>query len=260
MNMKVTTERFLREAKLIHGDRYDYPKDLDVVQIETSLSITCKKHNITFTSSFRRHITAKQGCAECGKDVGRLRSASRKGTKEQFVARARIVHGDTYDYSQVVYNDCKTKVAIACPKHGTFDQTPNMHLSNRQGCPECYADRRHILAGGYKRLLAMKHDANMGILYVLRFFCDDESFLKIGITSRNVIARWGKTKHMGYQLEVLYENSMPICSAYNIEQYCISQLSEESVYQKDRLRNGNTECFIDTPELVEKLLALIKEQ
>lgn len=50
--------------------------------------------------------------------------------KEEFVKKARNVHGDKYDYSKVVYVNAKTNVKIICPIHGEFLQTPDKHLHN----------------------------------------------------------------------------------------------------------------------------------
>ena len=60
----------------------------------------------------------------------------RKLTKEEFVLKARKIHGFKYNYSKVEYIDTKTKVCIVCPEHGEFWQTPSGHLSGR-GCPIC---------------------------------------------------------------------------------------------------------------------------
>lgn len=60
----------------------------------------------------------------------------RKYTKEEFIEKARAVHGDKYDYSKVVYVHSDKKVKIICPIHGEFKQTPKSHLYGR-GCPEC---------------------------------------------------------------------------------------------------------------------------
>ncbi|RSK29847.1 GIY-YIG nuclease family protein [Hymenobacter metallilatus] len=59
-----------------------------------------------------------------------------KLTTAQFIEKARAVHGPLYDYSQVVYHDSKSKVAITCLAHGVFYQSPNCHLSG-QNCPSC---------------------------------------------------------------------------------------------------------------------------
>jgi hypothetical protein len=59
-----------------------------------------------------------------------------KKTTEQFVQDARCVHGDTYDYSMVIYINSATKVQIGCIQHGIFLQTPNDHLGGH-GCNKC---------------------------------------------------------------------------------------------------------------------------
>ena len=41
-----------------------------------------------------------------------------------------------YDYCDVKYVNAISKVEIICDKHGTFNQTPNNHLSGK-GCPIC---------------------------------------------------------------------------------------------------------------------------
>ena len=58
-----------------------------------------------------------------------------------FIERAKLVHGDKYDYSKVEYINSKTKVCIICPEHGEFWQTPHNHV-NGQGCPKCAQIKR----------------------------------------------------------------------------------------------------------------------
>lgn len=57
-------------------------------------------------------------------------------TTEQFIERARAVHGDKYDYSITNYINCRTDIDIICPKHGVFTQNPSTHLTGC-GCPKC---------------------------------------------------------------------------------------------------------------------------
>lgn len=68
-------------------------------------------------------------------------------TTEQFIAEAKAVHGDKYDYSKVEYKTNKDKVCIICPIHGEFWQAPSKHLSKR-GCPKCKAANRQKLIYG----------------------------------------------------------------------------------------------------------------
>ena len=57
-------------------------------------------------------------------------------TKDDFIKRSTDVHGNKYNYSLVVYSDCKTPVDIICPEHGVFRQRPEQHYKGR-GCPIC---------------------------------------------------------------------------------------------------------------------------
>lgn len=57
-------------------------------------------------------------------------------TTSRFIAEAKAVHGDKYDYSRVEYKSSETKVCIICPEHGEFWQTPHGHLKGH-GCAKC---------------------------------------------------------------------------------------------------------------------------
>lgn len=61
---------------------------------------------------------------------------SKKVTTESFIDKAKLKHGNKYDYSKTLYKRANEKVIIICPKHGEFLQTPNSHL-NGNGCPKC---------------------------------------------------------------------------------------------------------------------------
>ncbi len=55
-----------------------------------------------------------------------------------FIKKALRVHGDRYDYSNVIYIKAKEYVEIICrvKGHDNFLQTPDGHLQKR-GCPNC---------------------------------------------------------------------------------------------------------------------------
>ena len=61
----------------------------------------------------------------------------RKLTTEEFVHRARLVHGDKYDYSKTIYVNSKTEVVITCKKHGDFKMLPYNHVRLGCDCQEC---------------------------------------------------------------------------------------------------------------------------
>lgn len=69
---------------------------------------------------------------------------SKRLTQEEFIEKARKVHGNKYDYSKVEYSNAKTKILIICPTHGEFCQEPFSHLVGN-GCMKCYRERQHEL-------------------------------------------------------------------------------------------------------------------
>ena len=60
-----------------------------------------------------------------------------KYTTENFIEKARKIHGDKYDYSKVEYIDAYTEVKIICPIHGEFLQKPTVHINQKCGCRKC---------------------------------------------------------------------------------------------------------------------------
>ena len=59
-----------------------------------------------------------------------------KSTTEEFIEKAKKIHGDKYDYSKVKYINNHIKVEIKCKEHGIFFQRPNGHLRGSE-CIKC---------------------------------------------------------------------------------------------------------------------------
>lgn len=127
--VRLTTEGFVRKAKERHGDRYDYSKVV-YTNASTCVEIICREHG-SFMQKPSLHLQGG-GCPICG--------GSKRLTLEEFIEKARKVHGDRYDYSKVDYVNNSTEVTITCPKHGDFSQTPNHHMMG-SGCPLCNSSR-----------------------------------------------------------------------------------------------------------------------
>lgn len=72
---------------------------------------------------------------------------AKKLSQDEFIAKARAIHGDKYDYSKVVYTNSATKVCIICPVHGEFWQKPSLHLQHK-GCRRCFLDKQKRLVCG----------------------------------------------------------------------------------------------------------------
>jgi hypothetical protein len=124
-NKKLTTEEFIKKAKLVHGDKYDY-SSVKYVNDSNKINVICVKHG-KFEVKAGNHLRG-DNCSKC--------TNNRKLTTIEFIEKAKIIHGDRYDYSLVDYLKQTKKVKIICKKHGVFEQNPNNHLNNN-GCPKC---------------------------------------------------------------------------------------------------------------------------
>jgi G:T-mismatch repair DNA endonuclease (very short patch repair protein) len=61
---------------------------------------------------------------------------------EIYIKKAKIKHGEKYDYSLIEYINSQTKIKIICSKHGEFLQNANSHLQGR-GCVKCSLNKKN---------------------------------------------------------------------------------------------------------------------
>ena len=133
--LRLTTEEFISRARRVHGNKYDYAL-VEYSVTRVPVKIICREHG-EFEQKPTRHLSGG-GCQTCGRLAAG--KAIRLNT-EQFIAKAKRVHGDRYDYSLVSYETNELPVKIVCPAHGEFEQKPHGHLRG-SGCRECADDRR----------------------------------------------------------------------------------------------------------------------
>lgn len=120
---------FISKAKQKHGDKYDYSKTT-YINSYTKVGIVCPEHGF-FLQRPNDHL--KYGCMNCGFI---LRAKNKTLNNEHFILKAKKIHGDLYDYTEVSYINSSSKVKIKCNVHGIFEQRVNSHL-NGSGCPLC---------------------------------------------------------------------------------------------------------------------------
>lgn len=135
----MTTERFIREARKVHGDRYDY-SETEVIKGEKKVKIICRIHG-PFWQAIYDHLNGR-GCKRCT-----LKYPPK--TTEQFIEEAEAVHGKgTYDYSLTKYKNNEEKLCVICHKigrdgkeHGKIWVVPKYHLAGRK-CYKCARDEK----------------------------------------------------------------------------------------------------------------------
>ena len=124
-------EAFIEESKRKFGDKFDYSR-VEYVNYHTGIILGCNIHG-WFKITPASHLKSETGCVKCSHESFLNRVTC---TTDEFIEKAREVHGDKYDYSKTEYRRSKEGVTITCPKHGDFVQLPNFHL-NGSGCPKC---------------------------------------------------------------------------------------------------------------------------
>lgn len=95
----------------------------------------CAIHGEFYASP--NNLLRNSGCVKCGEAKHRQFALSRMKTTEEWVAEARKVHGDVYDYSRSVYLGDKKPITITCKKHGDFVSRTDGHIYDSNGCPRC---------------------------------------------------------------------------------------------------------------------------
>lgn len=121
---------FITRSTIIHNGKYIY----DLAELEDynkPVKIICPIHGV-FEETPRDHLQGC-GCKQCALEYV---SVLFSDTKEDFVRKSIIVHGDKYDYSAFEYRGSKEEGNIICPIHGIFPQKPCHHLQG-SGCPKC---------------------------------------------------------------------------------------------------------------------------
>lgn len=129
-SVRKTKEQFIRESIGIHGGKYGYG-DVVYVTNKDKVKINCSIHGM-FEQRPNDHLSGK-GCKKCA--AVESNSKFRIG-KDEFEKRARVVHGDKYDYSRVKYIANSKPVEILCSIHGVFTATPKNHLKGAV-CIKC---------------------------------------------------------------------------------------------------------------------------
>lgn len=124
------TEIFIKKAKKIHKDKYDYNL-VNYKNANTKVSIFCPEHGIFFQTP-NNHLNY-HGCPKCG---NKKTIESHKLTFEKFKKKAEKIHKKLYAYPKQELCGNNKKIKIICLKHGEFQQIVSDHLRGC-GCPKC---------------------------------------------------------------------------------------------------------------------------
>ena len=129
--LSLSQEEFLARSTKVHKNKYDY--SLSVYQRKkNTLKIKCPLHGF-FEQNAGNHMNGK-GCKKCAiEEEGRRKKAQ---VEIFLLKKFKQIHGNTYNYSKVVYKGASEKLEIICKNHGSFWQRS---INHQRGsiCPRC---------------------------------------------------------------------------------------------------------------------------
>ena len=130
---RLTLEEFIDRGNKCHNNKYNYSK-ATLVDTSSTVIVICPEHG-EFKVNAKRHYSESSGCPSCTNYI--------KNDHNKFIERARLIHGDKYDYSKSIYVASSKKLKIICPLHGEFEVTPSLHYGPRKvGCTACSGKRK----------------------------------------------------------------------------------------------------------------------
>lgn len=255
LNSRLTFDEFVTKSESVHGNIYNYHPQ-ENFKSTGKVKINCNKHGY-FYQIASTHMSGA-GCNLCGNERNSERS---KITKDEFLYRSKLIHGDRYIYSkEIEVNRSIDLVTIRCRSHGNFNQ-PARHHYEGKGCPKCgyisairkkkkeYGFHGHSRSK-YISIAGMNHNG-MSNLYLIKAGGNGERFWKIGISMNGVSHRFAS--NFPYKVLEKVEIPMKAGDAWDMEKILHKSLSRVSLTPSIKF-NGYTECFSEiTSEAVEIL-------
>lgn len=121
-----------------------------------------------------------------------------------------------------------------------FYQSPNKHINAKAGCVEC------LPQGMFSEKYFTKRPENKEIpsyLYMIRLYNEEESFYKIGLTTKTTEQRYKYFNlECNYKVEILYEEKCSLYEAWQREQQ-ILRLNHQYKYRPKQTFRGFTKCL-----------------
>lgn len=226
-------DTIIEKFEKIHGDTYDYSLVV-YVNNKTKVKITCKIHG-NFEQTPINHLKG-MGCKDCGKI--KISKTAKIGLND-FISKAKEIHGDTYDYTLSEYIGYKKKIKIICKDHGIFEQTPDNHLSG-SGCRCCGFGKGSFYNSHevWERISKLSNNFDSFKFYIIRLYNNEENFYKFGITYNTVKERARKIPY-NYELVEVVEGN-----AKDIFEKEVEFSKKVKRYEPIIKFNGYSECFI----------------
>lgn len=244
------TNYTVNKFKEVWGDRYDY-SEFNYTGARNKSIIICRLHG-EFTQDANMHLSGRCGCDKCANEATSIRVRS---NTTEFLEKAFLKYGkEKYSFNKTIYETATSNVIITCKTHGDFEQTPNRFL-NGQICPKC------TYKESTSNFHTLKKRRNNSIFYIIECYNDNERFIKLGVTSRSVKARFRDSYDMPYNYNILREFRYANIDAPDAIETQLLKFTKSAIYVPKINFNGRTETRdISIKEAVVELFDVFADQ
>lgn len=235
---------YLSEMNLKHNNKYQYKLNNKRIKKRELIKIICPIHG-EFNQKLEAHLNG-HGCSKCAN--------SNKPIRQDFIERAKALNLNI-NYSKVNYVNMDTKVTLVCNSCNLeWDTKPASHISYKTGCPKC----RYSKVGWNKQKFVERCEGELGILYLIKMYTENEEFYKIGITSTSVKQRYSDvSKTNCYSYDILLEIKTLPHIVFDKEKTIKTHIKNANMHYKPQHKFGGSfsECF--KTDHIENLIDLI---
>ena len=223
-----SVDELISTFREVHGDRYDYSK---VIQCKMNdfIEIICTIHGVFYQQA--RHHQSGHGCPDCGHTKSIEAS---QYSPDEFLAMAKEVHGDRYDYDRLEYTGMRSPIIVHCTDHGYISMMASNHLRTA-GCPEC----------GRKEAWLKVAKGKLATLYVVKLknrSGSDKIFYKFGITTQPLHMRLGQLAAMYMYRVIIQIDGIDPGEAFEMEA-TVRKIVADYKYHPSIEFGGDSECF-----------------
>lgn len=129
---RLGTQEILRRIREIHGDDIDFSlidRKINLLTVDR-IDLICTICSHKWSPLIRSVLNNHSGCPSCARNS--------KMSLDDFIARAELIHGASYDYSLNETFNYKKNVTIRCRIcKETWFTRPSTHFQPGNRCPHC---------------------------------------------------------------------------------------------------------------------------
>lgn len=107
--------------------------EAEYVFSQSKITVVCSKHGSWQTNTALLQHRDGPACKQCAIEIN---GKSKRSSTEEFITKAKVKHGERFDYSKTKYVTSFQDVEVICREHGSFFTLPNNHLRGAT-CSKC---------------------------------------------------------------------------------------------------------------------------